>query len=79
MEQRIIVKKRQEDIDNEVRRIIDESCKNAKLLLVDNKDILEKAANTLLEKETIDGEKLRVLINGKTGENGNDQYREEAN
>ncbi|MCX5812012.1 MAG: hypothetical protein NT178_05630 [Proteobacteria bacterium] len=73
------MKKRQEDIDNEVRRIIDESCKNAKLLLVDNKDILEKAANTLLEKETIDGEKLRVLINGKTGENGNDQYREEAN
>jgi len=67
------------EIDNEVRRIIDESCQNAKLLLADNKDILEKVAKTLLEKETIDGEELRVLINGKTGERGNDQYREETN
>ncbi len=67
------------EIDNEVRRIIDESCKRVKLLLVDNKDILEKVAKTLLEKESIDGEELRVLMNGKTGETGNDQYRKEAN
>jgi cell division protease FtsH len=66
------------EIDNEVKRIIDESCQNAKLLLADNKDILERVAKTLLEKETIDGEELRFLINGKTGEKGNDQYREEA-
>lgn len=62
------------EIDNEVRRIIDESCKSVKLLLVDNKEILEKVARTLLEKESIDGEELRVLMNGKTGETANDQY-----
>jgi cell division protease FtsH len=67
------------EIDNEVRRIIDESCKRVKLLLVDNKDILEKVAKTLLEKESIDGEELRVLMNGKTGETDNDQYRKETN
>jgi cell division protease FtsH len=68
------------EIDNEVRRIIDESSKNVKLLLLDNKDILEKVAKTLLEKESIDGEELRVLIDEKkkTGETGNDQYRKET-
>jgi cell division protease FtsH len=62
------------EIDNEVRRIIDESCNTVKLLLVDKKVILEKVAKTLLEKETIDGEELRVLINGMTGGNGNDKH-----
>jgi cell division protease FtsH len=66
------------EIDNEVRRIIDESCKSVKLLLIDNKEILEKVAKTLLEKESIDGEELRVLINGKTGETDNDQHREKT-
>jgi len=62
------------EIDNEVRRIIDESCKSVKLLLDENKEILEKVAKTLLEKESIDGEELRVLIKGKTGEADNDKY-----
>ncbi|MCX5807053.1 MAG: ATP-dependent zinc metalloprotease FtsH [Proteobacteria bacterium] len=67
------------EIDNEVRKIIDESCKSVKLLLLDNKDILEKVANTLLEKESIDGEELRTLMNGKKGETGDDQHRKETN
>lgn len=66
------------EIDNEIRRIMDESCKTVKSLLLDNKDILEKIAKTLLEKESIDGEELRLLIKGKTGETDDDQYREKT-
>lgn len=66
------------EIDNEIRRIIDESCNTVKSLLLDNKDILEKIAKTLLEKESIDGEELRLLIKGKTGETDDDQYREKT-
>jgi len=57
---------------------MDESCKTVKSLLLDNKDILEKIAKTLLEKESIDGEELRLLIKGKTGETDDDQYREKT-
>jgi cell division protease FtsH len=67
------------EIDNEVRKIIDESCKSVKFLLLDNKEILEKVAKTLLEKESIDGEELRTVMNGKKGETGDDQHRKETN
>ncbi|MEI6154139.1 MAG: hypothetical protein WCQ90_08630, partial [Deltaproteobacteria bacterium] len=66
------------EIDNEVKKIIDESCVRVKNLLSERRDILEKVARTLLEKETIDGETLRVLIKGNSGENGDDKPGEEA-
>ncbi|MCX5809095.1 MAG: ATP-dependent zinc metalloprotease FtsH [Proteobacteria bacterium] len=66
------------EIDNEVKRIIDESYVRVKNLLSERRDIMEKVARTLLEKETIDGETLRVLIKGNSGENGDDKPGEEA-
>ncbi|MCX5817388.1 MAG: ATP-dependent zinc metalloprotease FtsH [Proteobacteria bacterium] len=66
------------EIDNEVKRIIDESYVRVKNLLSERRDIMEKVARTLLEKETIDGETLRVLIKGNSGENEDDKPGEEA-
>jgi cell division protease FtsH len=66
------------EIDNEVKKIIDESYVRVKSLLSERRGILEKVAQTLLEKETIDGEALRVLIKGNSGENGDDKPGEEA-
>jgi cell division protease FtsH len=67
------------EIDNEVRRIIDQSHEKVKSMLTDKHGILEKVAKTLLEKESIDGEELRAIISGAAGESENDKLREEAN
>lgn len=66
------------EIDNEVKRIIDESHMRVKSILGEKRELLEKVAKTLLEKETIDGGELRELIKGNTGETDNDKHREEA-
>jgi len=50
------------EIDNEVRRIIDETYVRVKTLLTEKKALLEKVAKILLEKEVIEGEELRRLI-----------------
>ncbi|MCX7857602.1 MAG: ATP-dependent zinc metalloprotease FtsH [Deltaproteobacteria bacterium] len=53
------------EIDNEIKRLINEAYEKVKKLLIQNKDVLEKVANTLLEKETLDGNELRALIRGE--------------
>lgn len=45
-------------IDEEVRRIIDEQYAIALRILIDNRNLLEGAAGTLLEQEVIDGDDL---------------------
>jgi cell division protease FtsH len=50
------------DIDEEVKRIVIESYHAAKNLLVNNKDLLDALATTLLEKETMDGPEIDILI-----------------
>ncbi len=52
------------DIDEEVKGIVFEAYKKAKDLLTENRDLLEVFANTLLEKETLDGPEIDALING---------------
>ncbi len=52
------------DIDEEVKSIVFEAYKKAKDLLTENRDLLEVFANTLLEKETLDGPEIDALING---------------
>jgi cell division protease FtsH len=61
------------EIDNEVKKIIDESYEKVKNILSEKRDILEKVAKTLLEKETIDGDTLRILIKGNNGANEDDK------
>ncbi len=49
-------------IDSEVKRIVDECYAKAKELLTDNKDILHKCAELLLEKEKIGREEFETLF-----------------
>jgi len=49
-------------IDREVRRIVDECYTKAKELIGGNKDKLERLANALKERETIEGAELDALL-----------------
>ncbi|MBQ9418875.1 MAG: cell division protein FtsH, partial [Synergistaceae bacterium] len=49
-------------IDNEVKAIIDECYERAKEILTQHKNLLDKIANVLLEREVIDAEELDKLM-----------------
>jgi cell division protease FtsH len=55
-----------EEIDAEVKRIIDESFKTAKSLIESNRDKLEIIANGLLEYETLDGPQVVEIVRNGT-------------
>ena len=52
-------------IDEEVRKLITEAYETAESLLSENLELLHKVSKILIERETIDGEELRALINGE--------------
>ena len=52
-------------IDLEVRRLIDEAYQTAHSIVESNKDPMHRIAAALLERETIDAEEVRMLIEGK--------------
>ena len=52
-------------IDQEVRRLIDEAYQSAHTILDSNKDAMHRIAAALLERETIDAEEVKLLIEGK--------------
>jgi cell division protease FtsH len=52
------------ELDEEMRRIIDQQYQSAKDIIVANKDKLEKIAQALLEHETLDVAQVRVLMDG---------------
>jgi cell division protease FtsH len=68
-----------QEIDAEVRRIMEECFRKVKSMLSEKKTLVEKVARVLLEKETIEGEDLRLLIKGHEGEDEQSQHREAAN
>ena len=53
-------------IDNEVKRIVDECYKNARDIINEHKDILEKCAKLLIEKEKITQEEFENLFDEKS-------------
>ncbi len=53
-------------IDQEVRAIVTQSYERAKEILVQNMGILHKLANTLLEKEVLDGNQIDAIIRGES-------------
>lgn len=69
------------DIDNEIRRIVDENCEKATKLLTDNLETLKRIAENLLERETLDTEEITAILNGEDlraqTENGTDSSSEE--
>ena len=49
-------------IDSEVKRIVDECYRNAKDIIMQNRDVLEKCAKFLMEKEKISQEEFEALF-----------------
>ena len=54
------------EIDAEVRRFIDSAYKTAFDVLDGNRDVLERIAQALLEREVLDSAELQMIIAGKT-------------
>jgi cell division protease FtsH len=52
-------------VDDEVKRLIDEAYTRAGSILSANRDLLDRLAAALLERETVDREDLDILVQGK--------------
>ena len=53
-------------IDNEVRSIVNRGYERAKEIIQTNMAVVHKLANTLLEKEVLDGNQIEAIIKGET-------------
>ncbi len=53
------------EIDEEIRRIVEENYNRARTLLTDNVDLLHKIALALIEKENLNGSDIDVIIGRK--------------
>jgi cell division protease FtsH len=53
-------------VDAEVTRLLNESYGRAKQTLIDNRDLLERMAEALLERETLTAEDAEMLVRGQT-------------
>ena len=49
-------------VDDEVRTLVDEAYRRAKAVLVNNRHVLDKLAEMLVDKETVDAEELQDLL-----------------
>jgi cell division protease FtsH len=56
------------EIDDEIRRIVEEAHQSAKDILVEHREDLERVSNLLLERETIDAEQFVKLLAGAPAE-----------
>jgi cell division protease FtsH len=56
------------EIDDEIRRIVEEAHQTAKDILTDNREHLDKISKILLERETIDAKEFAALLEGKSEE-----------
>ena len=54
-----------EQVDGEVKRILDEAYERARTCLEEHRDLLESIANALLERETLDRDEVDLLAAGK--------------
>jgi cell division protease FtsH len=49
-------------IDDEVRNLVDQAYRRAKSVLMENREILDRLADMLIERETVDAEELQELL-----------------
>jgi cell division protease FtsH len=52
-------------IDLEVRRLVDEGYNRAKVLLSDSREVLTRIAMALLEREVLDANEIKMIVEGK--------------
>lgn len=65
-----------QEIDREVRRIVDDAYNRAKTLILQHRDKVELIAKALLEYETLDGAHVKEIV--ETGTMKNPPYKEKA-
>ena len=53
-------------VDAEVRALLDEARRRAREVLAENRDTLERVSYLLVERETLQGDELRALLDGQT-------------
>ena len=63
-EQRNYSEKVAEEIDEEVRRLVDHAYQTARNLLIENRDRLDKLVKVLLDIENIEGDDLKRVLDG---------------
>jgi cell division protease FtsH len=56
------------EIDDEIRRIVEEAHQTARGILTEHKDVMDRVSKILLERETIDSEQFVELLDGKPEE-----------
>ena len=49
-------------IDSQVRSIVDECYKSATKIMRDNRALMDRVVDLLIEKETIDGDEFRQIV-----------------
>jgi cell division protease FtsH len=64
-QRRAVSERTAELVDDEVKRFLDEAFDKARKILTDNRDLLDRIALTLLDRETIDREDLDLLLRGE--------------
>ena len=57
--------KTMQDIDNEVKRIVDEQLQRARRILEEDRNLVEVVTAALLERETLDAEEFNMIMEGK--------------
>jgi cell division protease FtsH len=64
-QRRAVSERTAEIVDDEVKRFLDEAFDTARKILTDNRELLDRIALTLLERETVDREDLDLLLRGE--------------
>lgn len=54
-----------QDIDEEIKQIVDNSYDSARKIIEENSDLLHSLANSLLEREALDGDQIDKIVKGE--------------
>jgi cell division protease FtsH len=65
VQRRELSEKMAELVDGEIKRLLTEAYERAMTTLKENRDLLERLANALLERETLDREEIELLARGE--------------
>jgi len=76
-EQRNYSEKVAEEIDDEVRRIVERAYETSRKVLTENRDKLENVVKVLLEEETIEGEALKAILDAQPGKESEELIKAE--
>ena len=60
------------EIDKEVRRIIDDAKQNARELITEHRDLMDRIVEGLLEHETLTAEQINNIVQGRTPNDNGD-------